>query len=58
MRDADRVVGLLMKKGINTINMIVNKVNLDDIDSNRSLMIEDAKEMLSLPFDFYDSHDD
>lgn len=49
MRDADRVVGLLMKKGINTINMIVNKVNLDDIVSNRSLMIEDAKEMLSLP---------
>ena len=32
LRDADRVVGLLMKKGINTINMIVNKVNLDDID--------------------------
>ena len=59
LRDADRVVGLLMKKGINTINMIVNKVNLDDIDSNRSLMIEDAKEMLSLPLlgIVYDSHD-
>ena len=34
LRDADRVVGLLMKKGINTINMIVNKVNLDDIEAN------------------------
>ena len=34
-------------------------VNLDDIDSNRSLMIEDAKEMLSLPLlgIVYDSHD-
>ena len=31
LRDADRVVGLLMKKGINTINMIINKVNVDDI---------------------------
>ncbi len=59
LRDADRVVGLLMKKGINTINMIINKVNVDDIESSRSLTINDAKEILSLPLlgIVYDSHD-
>lgn len=59
LRDADRVVGLLMKKGINTINVIVNKVNVDDIESSRSLTINDAKEILSLPLIgiVYDSHD-
>ena len=59
LRDADRVVGLLMKKGINTINMIINKVNLDDIESARSLTIDDAKEILSLPLlgIVYESHD-
>ena len=57
LRDADRVVGLLMKKGMNTINMIINKVNVDDIES--SLTINDAKEILSLPLlgIVYDSHD-
>lgn len=59
LRDADRVVGLLMKKGINTINMIINKVNIEDIETNRSLTINDAKEILSLPLlgIVYDSHD-
>ena len=45
LRDADRVVGLLMKKGINTINMIINKVNVDDIEGARSLTVEDAQEI-------------
>lgn len=59
LRDADRVVGLLMKKGINTINMIINKVNVDDIEGARSLTVEDAQEILSLPLlgIVYDSHD-
>ncbi|MFV0394947.1 MAG: septum site-determining protein MinD [Coprobacillaceae bacterium] len=49
LRDADRVVGLLMKKGIADIRMIVNKVNIDDIEQNKSITIEDAVEILSLP---------
>ena len=59
LRDADRVVGLLMKKGINTINMIINKVNVDDIEGARSLTVEDAQDILSLPLlgIVYDSHD-
>ncbi len=49
LRDADRVVGLLMKEGIHNISMLINKVNMDDIGKQRSLSIEDAKDILSLP---------
>lgn len=58
LRDADRVVGLLMKEGIHNISMIVNKVNDDDITSQRSLSIDDASDILSLPIlgIVYDDH--
>ena len=58
LRDADRVVGLLMKKGIADIRMIINKVNIDDIEQNKSITIEDAIEILSLPVlgIVYDDH--
>lgn len=49
LRDADRVVGLLLKVGVQKIGMIVNKVNDDDVTKQHSLTIEDAKEILSLP---------
>lgn len=49
LRDADRVVGLLMKEGIHSISMVINKVNMEDVEKQRSLTIEDAKEILSLP---------
>ena len=59
LRDADRVVGLLMKKGIHNIQMLVNKVNIDDIEDQRSVSIEDALEILSLPLlgIVYDDHE-
>lgn len=59
LRDADRVVGLLMKKGINNIQMLVNKVNVDDIENQKSVTIEDALEILSLPLlgIVYDDHE-
>lgn len=58
LRDADRVVGLLMKKGIAEIKMVVNKVNVNDIEKNKSITIEDAVEILSLPVlgIVYDDH--
>ena len=39
--------------------MIINKVNVDDIEGARSLTVEDAQEILSLPLlgIVYDSHD-
>lgn len=49
LRDADRVVGLLMKEGVQNISMVINKVNQEDIDKQRSLDIEDASQILSLP---------
>lgn len=59
LRDADRVVGLLMKKGIHDISMLLNKVNVDDIENQKSLTIEDAIEILSLPLIgiVYDDHE-
>lgn len=49
IRDCDRVVGLLMKKGINDISMIVNRLNEDYIHNKTSLTLRDATEILSLP---------
>jgi septum site-determining protein MinD len=58
LRDADRVVGLLMKNGIVDIRMIVNKVNVTDVEQNTSIGISDAIEILSLPVlgIVYDDH--
>lgn len=59
LRDADRVVGLLMKEGIYQMGLIINKVNEEDIALNRTLTIEDAKDILSLPIMgiVYDEHE-
>ena len=35
LRDADRVVGLLLKQGVNNLHMIVNKYNEDDVHKGR-----------------------
>lgn len=59
LRDNDRVVGLLMKRNIHHISMIINRVNITDIDEGRSLRIEDASEILALPLlgIVYDDHE-
>lgn len=59
LRDSDRIVGLLMKKGLYDIKMILNKVNEDDIASKKSLRIKDAMDILSLPLlgIVYDDHE-
>lgn len=49
LRDADRVVGLLLKQGIQQLKMIVNKYNEDDIQKGRSLNLKDAYDILSIP---------
>jgi len=49
IRDNDRVIGLLMKKGINDIKMIINRVNIRNIEEDKSLSIEDARDILSIP---------
>lgn len=58
LRDADRVVGLLLKQGVTTLNMLVNKYNDDDIHKGRSLNLKDAYDILSIPLIgiVYDDH--
>lgn len=59
LRDGDRVIGLLSKKNINSISLVINKVNNDDIDKGRSLTINDAIESLAVPLlgIVYDDHE-
>lgn len=58
LRDADRVVGLLLKQGVNQLHMIVNKYNEDDIHKGRCLTLKDAHDILSIPLlgIVYDDH--
>ncbi len=59
LRDNDRVIGLLLKKGIHDLKLVINKVNVNDIDDGRSLKIDDALDVLSLPLlgIVYDDHE-
>ncbi len=58
LRDADRVVGLLLKQGVTTLHMLINKYNDDDVVKRRSLTIKDAYDILSIPLIgiVYDDH--
>lgn len=49
IRDCDRVVGLLMKKGMMDIQLIVNRMNNDYIQNQTTLSLKEAIEILSLP---------
>ncbi len=49
IRDADRVIGLLLKEGITNIKLITNKVNMEYIEDNKTLDIDDATNVLSIP---------
>ncbi|WP_249029857.1 septum site-determining protein MinD [Tannockella kyphosi] len=59
LRDSDRVIGLLMKKGIHDIQIVFNKVNPEDIINKKAVTMEEAIEILSLPVlgIIYDDHD-
>lgn len=49
IRDCDRVVGLLMKKGIADISLVINRLNQDYIQDKTTLSIQEAVDILSLP---------
>ncbi|MCD7894840.1 MAG: septum site-determining protein MinD [Erysipelotrichaceae bacterium] len=49
LRDADRVIGLLMKQGITQMHMLINKYNDDDVLKHRCLSLKDASDILSIP---------
>ena len=58
IRDADRVIGLLLKQGVNDLYMLVNKYNEDDVIKGRCMSIKEAYDMLSIPLIgiVYDDH--
>lgn len=58
LRDADRVIGLLLKQGVTDLHMLVNKYNEEDIRKGRSLSLKDAYDILSVPLlgIVYDDH--
>lgn len=49
IRDADKVIGLLNAKKILDVKLVVNKVDPDLIDSENSLTVDDALEVLAIP---------
>lgn len=59
LRDADRVIGLLLKQGLTHLHMLVNKYNEEDIKRGRSLTLKDAYDILSIPLIgiVYDDHE-
>lgn len=59
LRDADRVVGILMKEQFSSLHMLINKYNHEDVQKGRSLSINDAYDVLSIPLIgiVYDDHD-
>lgn len=49
IRDCDRVIGLLMKKGFNNISLVINRLNADYISDKTTLSLKEATDILSLP---------
>ncbi|WP_075877696.1 septum site-determining protein MinD [Merdibacter massiliensis] len=49
LQDADRVIGLLLKEGINNLELILNKVNVRSIEKGICVRMEDAEKWLAIP---------
>lgn len=58
LRDADRVIGLLLKNNVTQLHMLINRYNVDDVQKGRSLSVNDAYDILSIPLlgIVYDDH--
>jgi septum site-determining protein MinD len=49
VRDADRVIGLLEAEGVSNINLIVNRLRVGMVQSNKMMNVEDVLELLAIP---------
>ena len=49
VRDADRIIGLLLKHGIEDIRLVVNRIRQKMVDEGNMLSIEDMLDILSVP---------
>ena len=48
-RDAERVIGILMSKGIKQINLIINRIRPKMVKNDDMMSIEDVKNILGIP---------
>ena len=48
IRDADRVIGILMSKGINKINLIINRIRPNMVKTDDMMSIEDVTNILGI----------
>ena len=49
IRDADRVIGLLMSKNINKIHLIINRIRPNMVKNDDMMSIDDVKNILGIP---------
>ena len=49
IRDADRVIGILMSKGIKNINLIINRIRPNMVKTDDMMSIEDVTNILGIP---------
>jgi len=49
IRDADRVIGILMSKSINKINLLINRIRPNMVKTDDMLAIEDVTNILGIP---------
>jgi septum site-determining protein MinD len=49
IRDADRVIGILMSKKINEINLVINRIRPNMVKSDNMMSIEDVANILGIP---------
>jgi len=48
IRDADRVIGILISKGINQINLIINRIRPNMVRTDDMMPIEDVTNILGI----------
>lgn len=49
LQDADRIIGLLLKDGVNHLELVLNRVSARSIEKGVSVRMEDAEKWLAIP---------
>ncbi|MEG0330019.1 MAG: septum site-determining protein MinD [Longicatena sp.] len=50
LQDADRVIGILLKEGLEHLSFVINRMNTKYIEKGISVSLEEAKEYLAIDF--------
>lgn len=50
LQDCDRVIGILLKEGMENMSFVINRMNQKWIDKGVSVSLEEARQWLSIPF--------